>query len=252
MAGSLISAAGSIAGGILGKKAADKQSQAAIRASQIQTQGMERALDKSLGLQREMWETGRADVSPFREVGLNAATTLSDMFLNGDTSKFTQSPGYQFAFDEGQRALERGAAARGLLTSGATGRALVDYGQGMASQEFNTYANRLQQLAGMGANAAVGQASNATNVGANMGQTAMTGMTNIGTAQAAGIAGAANASAFGQQQFARGLGGAFGNVATGVSNFDFGNLFNSSGGGALPFTNTPSAGVPSAFGFSAF
>jgi hypothetical protein len=46
-------------------------------------------------------------------------------------------PGYQWRMDQGRKALEASAAARGGLFSGATGKALVDYGQGLASQEYD-------------------------------------------------------------------------------------------------------------------
>lgn len=63
---------------------------------------------------------------------------------------FQATPGYQFRLDEGQKALERSAAARGMLNSGATGKALLRYGQDYASNEYNTFLNRLSTAAGAG------------------------------------------------------------------------------------------------------
>lgn len=61
----------------------------------------------------------------------------------GPTYEQAQSdPGYQFAFDEGQRALEQSAAARGLLRTGGTLQDLVDYGQGMGAQQYQNVWNR--------------------------------------------------------------------------------------------------------------
>ena len=88
-----------------------------------------------------------------------------------DFSSFFKSPSYQFRLDEGIRALDRSASARGRLGSGAHSRDLVEYGQGLASTEFNNYANRLATLAGYG-------------------QTA------VGTAGAIGQQAAANAGSF--------------------------------------------------------
>lgn len=103
--------------------------------------------------------------------------------------RFFTSPGYQFRLDEGIRALERSGASRGKLNSGAMGRSLVEYGQGLASSEFGNYANRLASLAGTGQTAAtttgqIGIAA-AGQAGMFMGQ--------AGTARASGYAGAANA-----------------------------------------------------------
>lgn len=55
---------------------------------------------------------------------------------------------YKFRFNQGQQALERSAAARGMLNSGNTLAALADYGQGQASQEYGNEFNRLSQAVG--------------------------------------------------------------------------------------------------------
>ncbi|KKK74367.1 hypothetical protein LCGC14_2884500, partial [marine sediment metagenome] len=54
-----------------------------------------------------------------------------------DYSAFYKSPGYDFRFQEGTRAIDRSAAARGQLMSGGIVRELTRYGQGLASSEFN-------------------------------------------------------------------------------------------------------------------
>lgn len=56
---------------------------------------------------------------------------------------FETSPGYQFRMEEGQKALERSRAAQGTLSSGATGKALTRYAQGVASDEYGNYMSRL-------------------------------------------------------------------------------------------------------------
>ncbi|MFH1740584.1 MAG: hypothetical protein ABIH23_16370 [bacterium] len=69
-------------------------------------------------------------------------------------------PGYQFRMQQGQKALEASAAAKGGLMSGGTLKALTEYGQGMGAQEYqNIYnrnldtwgANEQARLAGYGA-----------------------------------------------------------------------------------------------------
>lgn len=87
----------------------------------------------------------RRDLTPFTSGG----TTSGD----GQYGDFFTSPGYQFRMDEGQKAIERSSAARGLRMSGATLKSLTRFAQGTASDEFNNYANRLAALAGVGQSA---------------------------------------------------------------------------------------------------
>ena len=102
---------------------------------------------------------------------------------------FKESPGYQFRLDEGQTALERMAAARGLRLSGGTLKEAARFGDGMASQEYGNYYNRLAGLAGVG-QAAVGQQQAAgTNYASAFGQNTMA----AGRAKASGYQGQANA-----------------------------------------------------------
>lgn len=63
---------------------------------------------------------------------------------------FQTDPGYQFRQEEGQKAIERGAAARGGLYSGAAMKALDRYGEGLAAQEYDNYIKRLMATAGFG------------------------------------------------------------------------------------------------------
>ena len=67
--------------------------------------------------------------------------------MNGQFS--TSDPSYQWRLDQGQKAVERSAAARGLLQSGNAAIELQQYGQGMASQEYSAQFNRT--LSAMGA-----------------------------------------------------------------------------------------------------
>lgn len=148
-----------------------------------------------------------------------------------DYSAFYKSPGYDFRFDEGVRALDRSASAKGMLMSGGQMRELTRYGQGVASSEFGNYANRLSALAGIGqganqqgiysgANAAsqYGTTSNA------LGQTIMAqgtaragGIADAGNAWATGIQGAAGAIGAGIQQYGAGQGWWGGTDASGIN-----------------------------------
>jgi hypothetical protein len=95
-------------------------------------------------------------------------------------ASFYQSPDYQFRLSQGIKGADAGAAARGLLDSGATRKAEITYAGNLASGEFNDYANRLQALAGVGQ-------TTATNT-ANQGQTYATQVGNVATTQGQNMA----------------------------------------------------------------
>jgi hypothetical protein len=75
-------------------------------------------------------------------LGLSNGTGGADAF-----NKYLGSTGYNFALNQGTNAITSNAASRGLLDSGATGKALEGYGQNLGSQYFNNY---LTQLLGLG------------------------------------------------------------------------------------------------------
>lgn len=134
---------------------------------------------------------------------------------------FQQSPGYQFRMAEAMKAIERSAAARGGLRSGGTMDALQRRAQGVAADEYDTFANRLAALAGVGqtANAGSAQAGQAfgaaTNQNANL---AANSAIAAGNARASGYANTGNAINQGLQGagaaylYSQGYGG--GRVAT--------------------------------------
>lgn len=149
----------------------------------------------------------------FRSPGDFRAPTVAEM---------TQDPGFQFRMQEGTKAIERAAAAKGTLVSGGTLKDLQQYAQGLASQEYgNVYArrlgenelaytramneylnafnvfntnqntgwNRLGYLSNIGYGTAQNQANTATGYGLNL----ATLYGQQGNAQASGIAGAGSA-----------------------------------------------------------
>jgi len=86
--------------------------------------------------------------------------------------QFQTEPGYQFRFEEGMRALDRGAAARGGLLSGGYGRKAIRYGQGFASNEYTNVYNRIANIAGMGQTANSQSGNYALQAGFGMGNAA--------------------------------------------------------------------------------
>lgn len=128
---------------------------------------------------------------------------------------YQADPGYAFRLAEGQKALERSAAARGGLYSGRAMKDMNAYAQGQASQEYgnaynryqsnqNNQYNRLASLAGVGQTANNALAQSGQNYANQVGNLTMTNAANQGNA---GLV-AANARSSGYA----GLGNALGRV----------------------------------------
>jgi hypothetical protein len=171
------------------------------------------AAQQAADIQKSQFEQIREDQAPYRQAGYNALAELQRTAGNvpgafkfgaGD---YQADPGYAFRLSEGQKALDRQAAARGGLISGGALKAAQRFGQEMGSQEFgnaynraltgyntgvaseNQLYNRQAALAGIGQTATnlVGQA------GQNYATSAGNLMTGAGAAQAAGQVGMTNA-----------------------------------------------------------
>lgn len=160
------------------------------------------AANRAAELSNEQYQQTRQDLAPYRAAGVNALGKLEGMadYTPFGMQQFQQDPGYAFRLSEGQKGLDRQAAARGGLISGGALKAAQRYGQDMGSQEYTNAFNRyqternarlnpLQSLAGVGQTATnqLGQFG-AQNAGA-MGNY----MTGAAAAGAAGQMGAANA-----------------------------------------------------------
>jgi hypothetical protein len=106
------------------------------------------ATDQATQLQREMYQQTREDQAPYRQAGYNALAEMQRTAGNVPGAfSFTnqemyQDPGYAFRLSEGQKALDRSAAARGGLISGSALKAATRYGQDMGSQEYQNAYNR--------------------------------------------------------------------------------------------------------------
>jgi hypothetical protein len=78
------------------------------------------------------------------------APTPAPMDQTGALNNFANSGGMQFLLQQGQNAISGQNAAGGVLNSGATGKALEQYGQGLASQYLNQYMDQLFKLSNLG------------------------------------------------------------------------------------------------------
>jgi hypothetical protein len=175
-----------------------------------------KSADNATELQREMFEKQNELQEPFRQAGISSKNRLMtllgmDQATSGDpeygslmrdfsAGDFQADPGYQFRQAEGQKGLERSAAARGGLLSGGAVREAMRFNSGLASQEYGNAFNRfqtnrtnklnpLQSLMGAGQASSNTLGSAAQSYGANAGNTMM----QAGSARASGTMGAANA-----------------------------------------------------------
>lgn len=200
-------AGGSVLGGILGGKGAKKAAKAQVQVAR-----------EGLALQKQMFEQGRADLAPWREAGGQAIGQGLAMLQPG--YDYTASPGYDWRFNEGQRAVEGSAASKGLLMSGGNLKDLTRFGQGLAAADYNDQFNRTMAVASGGQQAA----TNSANFGQNYANSATNTLGNIGQAKASGYAGVNQAiqGTLGNLMTLYGMGGGGGGGSSGGSFFGLG------------------------------
>ena len=169
-----VGAAASLLGGAVSssgqRQAAQTQADAAKESANIQKQ----IADQQLALQQRQYEEGVARQQPWLQAGESALNRMRSgefagpaafnpndpsyarpaAFNPNDPSyaqpgafsfgagDYQADPGYAFRLSEGQKALERSAAARGGLISGGALKAATKYGQDMGSQEYGNAFNR--------------------------------------------------------------------------------------------------------------
>ena len=183
------------------------------------------AQDRANALGYKMYEQGRQDLAPYAGAGLTAQNKLLTYLglpggaqgadfgrYAGDFSSTdflaNRDPGYGFRMSEGMKGLDRSAAARGGLLSGATLKGAQRFGQDLASTEYQNAFNRYQTnranalgpldvLRASGQSAAAGQSGIAGNYGVRGAE----GQTALGNIGAAGTMGQANALASGLGQY---------------------------------------------------
>ena len=81
------------------------------------------------------------------------------------------TPGYQFALQQGVQNTTNAASAAGLLNSGNTLQGLARFTTGLADQTYQQQIGNYLNLAQVGQAAAAGQAANVGNAAANIGNT---------------------------------------------------------------------------------
>lgn len=137
------------------------------------------ATTQANNLQRYVYDTTRADNMPALQARNSALEQMQSLLK--DPSSLTSQPGYRFGMDEGTRALNNGAAARGMTYSGAQGKALQRFGQDYAGTKLDGAFSRLSALASSGQTGA----GTIANAGQNYGNTVGNNLTAQGDANAA-------------------------------------------------------------------
>lgn len=192
---------GGVATAVSGTKAANAQKDAAAQ---------------SVAEQQRQYNQTRDDYAPWRTAGQGALSKLSSLYgissggpatapASSIYDEFRATPGYQFTQDEGTKAAERSASARGLLGSGAALKAVDRFSAGLADQTYNNYVGQLQSIAGLGQSATGSTAQAGQNASNNISQAYLqagnaraSSYANIGSAINGTVNNLAGAYAYGQ------------------------------------------------------
>lgn len=192
-----------IVGGVIGAGgsllAGSEQASSANKAAQLQWQEFQQTEQNE-----QPYLNAGSDALSALEHGLGIGTDDGSKGYGSLMKQFTakdyhQSPGYQFQLNQGNQQLLNTASATGGVNSGNTLKALTQYGQGLANQDYqqayNNFTQRQQQEFGMLDTVAGSGQNAAANLGALGNQAAATAGQDIigaGNANAAGLVGGLN------------------------------------------------------------
>lgn len=206
----------SILGSLLGQGAVTGSSIVGNNAATTaQTTGYNNAIN-TLG---QTQATNQTQLAPQSTTGNAASGNLATYLgLNGqpaDFSQFYNTPGYQFAVQQGTQAINSQAAANGSAYTPNTLAAVGNYVQGAASTNYNNYINQLLQTSGQGLTANQGIVNSNTSLGTSAAQA----QAQSGQATAAGAANQSGiiSSALGALGGANGIGSLITNLLGGSS-----------------------------------
>lgn len=194
------------------------------------------AAKQAAELAQQRYDTTRGDLSPYTTAGQSVLPNLTSLATSGPNgpggtnyldmaagmvpptmteAELEQTPGYQFNRDQGLKAVQNSAAAKGLGVSGSAMKGAATFATGLADSTYqNQFANaqtrfgdvlnlnttqqgnltnqfnRLNSVATLGENAGAQTGS----TGATLANTAGNALIQAGNATAAGYTGAANAA----------------------------------------------------------
>ena len=170
-------------------QAAQASAAKALKAGQTQGVGaLQQGQTGALGALGDYYNQGIGFQNPYLQAGSGAINQLAAMLQGQGLSQgptldqLQMDPGYAFRLQQGQKALNQSIAAGlgGATRGGGAIKAALEYGQGMGSQEYGNAYNRfmqqrqmqlgaLQNLGGMGLQAAGTATGLAGQTGANIG-----------------------------------------------------------------------------------
>lgn len=177
---------GGIVGGIMGAQASETASEDQLAASR-----------ESIAEQQREFDLNQKNQQPYLQAGQGAVNQLSTMMQPGGQlanttptlAQLQMDPSYGFVAQQGINALAASGAASGNYGSGNMGVALQNYGQGLASTQYqnalgnwqgeqtNLY-NRLAGLSGTGQVAANNLGVAGSNMANSVGNALQTGANN--------------------------------------------------------------------------
>jgi hypothetical protein len=219
LAATAVTAATGIGKAILGSNAANAAAKAQQQASQ-----------QNLAQQQQIYDTATGNLQPFVGYGQNAGNALQGLLgIGGNPAAsqqafdtFRNSTNYQFLLNQGLQGTAYANAPN--LFSGATGKALNNYAQGMAGNALGNYENLLQNQSQLG----IGAASNLGQIGLGIaGQGAQARNLAAGATGSAALQNAANwgsalqgvGNLIGQSSFQNPFGGGFNPSASALAPF---------------------------------
>lgn len=155
----IIGAGTSIFGGISGRNAAKTAGTAQANAAEDTIKESQAAVERgqndisTAASTASSWTAPAADwaqslMMPYIKGGEGAETQLNDILgapvekFSYDPSKVADDKGYQFTLQQGMKALEQSAAARGQALSGGQLKAISQFGEGNAATYENQFYNQ--------------------------------------------------------------------------------------------------------------
>lgn len=211
--GLAIGASAVVGGGLAAsgaKSAAKTQAAAAVQAGDQQSALGREALDYQKGIDSRTY----GDLAPYREYGSSVLPGLSRLLGTGPggsagiETELQSLPGYQFAVNQGTKAVNNSIGSKGL--TGAQAKGISRFVTGLADQTYGNQVDRYTTAANIGSGAATAGGGLGVQSGANVGGT----LSGIGQSISDALIGAANASAGGTVGAANAVSGA----ASGLGN----------------------------------
>ena len=114
-----------------------------------------RGMDKALASSQAGYEKAQGMLSPYSDIGLKGMQDYASRISAGfSPEQYRDEEGYQFALDEGQKAIGNKLASMGMSQSGKAAKEAARFAEGLAAQDyqnaFNRYLADNQQFAALG------------------------------------------------------------------------------------------------------